>query len=108
MKLFNIYFIFLKFSGEQPSTSCSINEIQCETGECVPALARCNNVQECQDGSDERGCGNTREYFEDIQHLATMIIKKLSVFAPKIHILTFAQIFVNTFNLFWTIDLHII
>ena len=60
-----------KFSGEQPSTSCSINEIQCETGECVPALARCNNVQECQDGSDERGCGNTREYFEDIQHLAT-------------------------------------
>ena len=58
-----------KISGEQPSTSCSINEIQCETGECVPALARCNNVQECQDGSDERGCGNTREYFEDIQHL---------------------------------------
>ena len=66
MKLFNIYFIFFKFSGEQPSTSCSINEIQCETGECVPALARCNNVQECQDGSDERGCGNTREYFDDI------------------------------------------
>ena len=93
MKLFNIYFIFFKFSGEQPSTSCSINEIQCETGECVPALARCNNVQECQDGSDERGCGNTREYFEDSQHLATMIIKKLSVLAPKKHILKFAQIF---------------
>ena len=82
-----------KISGEQPSTSCSINEIQCETGECVPALARCNNVQECQDGSDERGCGNTREYFEDIQHLATMIIKKLNVLAPKKHILKFAQIF---------------
>ena len=39
--------------------TCPVNEIACAVdGRCVPALARCNGVWECSDGSDERDCSS--------------------------------------------------
>lgn len=35
---------------------CSHGEWQCRDGSCVASSARCNNIRECSDGSDEEYC----------------------------------------------------
>lgn len=35
---------------------CKRNEFGCNSGECVALEKRCNMVEECDDGSDERIC----------------------------------------------------
>ena len=37
-------------------TSCSQTEFSCSNGECVPMGARCDQVPNCRDKSDEKGC----------------------------------------------------
>ena len=37
---------------------CANNQLTCTNGQCVPKEARCNNIRECRDGSDEFSCGN--------------------------------------------------
>ena len=34
-----------------------MTQFTCGNGQCVPLSARCNNVNECSDGSDEQNCG---------------------------------------------------
>ncbi|ELR44681.1 Low-density lipoprotein receptor-related protein 8, partial [Bos mutus] len=36
--------------------TCRGDEFQCGDGTCVPAIKRCNQEQDCPDGSDETGC----------------------------------------------------
>ncbi|KAL1514177.1 hypothetical protein ABEB36_003476 [Hypothenemus hampei] len=35
---------------------CDEGQLPCESGQCVPSSARCNEVFECNDKSDEEGC----------------------------------------------------
>ena len=44
--------------GDSPSSPCSITELACVSGQCVPITSRCNGVEECGDGSDELQCSN--------------------------------------------------
>ena len=44
------YTTFLKMSG------CSIGEFTCNDGQCVTMGQRCNQIANCRDKSDERGC----------------------------------------------------
>ena len=37
-------------------TSCREGEFTCEDGQCVQMVERCNQVPDCRDESDERGC----------------------------------------------------
>ena len=37
---------------------CAETQFTCTNGQCVPNEARCNNIRECRDGSDEFSCGN--------------------------------------------------
>ena len=39
---------------------CTAAQFTCSNGQCVPLSARCNNVNECNDGSDEQNCGNVK------------------------------------------------
>lgn len=39
----------------------------CVSGECIPAEKKCDSVQNCHDGSDERGCPN-----KDIENLPSL------------------------------------
>ena len=39
---------------------CSSNQFTCTDGECVAGDARCNNIRECKDGSDETNCGKEK------------------------------------------------
>lgn len=36
---------------------CSPSQLSCGSGECLPAERRCDLRPDCQDGSDEDGCG---------------------------------------------------
>ncbi|XP_037299981.1 basement membrane-specific heparan sulfate proteoglycan core protein isoform X7 [Manduca sexta] len=44
--------------GSTPVT-CASNELQCDDGSCIIDSARCNGRKECPDGSDEAGCNNS-------------------------------------------------
>lgn len=35
---------------------CGEDQFQCHNGECVSVLARCNQMSDCRDGSDELNC----------------------------------------------------
>lgn len=39
------------------SRSCDAGEFRCDDGECISQLWTCDLEVDCEDGSDERGCG---------------------------------------------------
>jgi len=36
--------------------SCQVEEFTCDNGKCLPQQWKCNGVDECGDGTDERHC----------------------------------------------------
>ena len=45
---------------------CTTTQFTCSNGQCVPLTARCNNINECADGSDEQNCGTVKTYYTAI------------------------------------------
>lgn len=39
-----------------PSGACAIDEHQCGSRDCIPLHNLCDNVPQCEDGSDEAKC----------------------------------------------------
>lgn len=48
--------------GKVPKT-CLIGQYQCDNGDCIDAIFRCDSQQDCFDGSDEKNC---RMYTVDV------------------------------------------
>ncbi|GFR31350.1 uncharacterized protein TNCT_183061, partial [Trichonephila clavata] len=47
-------------SSKKPSNINDCNEsryFQCLNGMCIPKVARCNDMPDCQEGEDEENCG---------------------------------------------------
>ena len=40
------------------NTGCRDNEVTCTDGKCISKYYECDNKNDCDDGSDESGCGN--------------------------------------------------
>ena len=38
------------------TSTCDAEQFKCANKKCVPASKVCNNVQDCDDASDENGC----------------------------------------------------
>jgi len=45
------------------STSCDAGEFLCDSGECIFRLWTCDMDLDCEDGSDEHGCGIQFSFF---------------------------------------------
>ncbi|CAK9820041.1 Low-density lipoprotein receptor-related protein 2 [Anthophora plagiata] len=45
------------WATESPRECDLSREIRCDDGQCVLLRRRCDNIFDCLDGSDERGCG---------------------------------------------------
>jgi Low-density lipoprotein receptor domain class A len=66
--------------GGQPSRgdssqSCTRNEWQCSSGDCIPLRAHCDGRGDCSDFSDERNCRK----FYDLRHTFIHIIWLLCI-----------------------------
>ena len=52
------FLVFLFFVVEE----CGRDEFQCNNGRCLDIRRKCNNYDECGDGSDEIDCGRFNAY----------------------------------------------
>lgn len=43
---------------------CMAYQYKCSSGQCVPSESRCNDTEECLDGSDETNCPCKRGQFK--------------------------------------------
>lgn len=43
--------------------ACVDGEFQCANGHCIPEKRRCDKINHCQDGSDEKNCSGCRYFF---------------------------------------------
>ena len=42
---------------------CKRNEFTCNNGKCISEARKCDQKDDCGDGSDEQGCGNVLMIF---------------------------------------------
>ena len=58
-KLQGMYFkIFVSIATSDPNAPCQADEYQCLAGnQCIPSSYQCDGEIDCQDRSDEIGCG---------------------------------------------------
>lgn len=52
----------LTFSNRHSLAGCKAGEFTCDNGKCVNSTQHCDGDVDCQDGSDEEGCGVTTHH----------------------------------------------
>lgn len=48
-----MFFFFL-------SAGCTRDQFQCNNGDCISGEQKCDRVIDCDDGTDEEGCGKNK------------------------------------------------
>lgn len=59
--MLNILYLITLYN--EVTQMCSRYEFQCDNGECISQLFRCDIDFECKDQSDENNCGNVVNMF---------------------------------------------
>ncbi|KAH7642193.1 Low-density lipoprotein receptor- protein 12 [Dermatophagoides farinae] len=57
-------FYFSYFITPKSNTQCYANEFHCLNDKCIPKKWKCNNKNECGDGSDEMSCDLTSDFIK--------------------------------------------
>jgi len=55
------------FFAAPSTTSCPPGYFQCDLNECFPLAKKCDQHQDCYDGSDESSCDNTTAKVYQVQ-----------------------------------------
>jgi len=42
-------------------TGCGAGKVMCDKGACIPLSHKCDGFMNCQDGTDEKHCGDVKE-----------------------------------------------
>lgn len=56
---------------------CQSYEFQCRSGECIDVRRKCDQRQDCYDGSDEEDCGKLFTFFVPISSLKIKIMSRI-------------------------------
>ena len=47
--------------------TCAENEFTCANGNCIPNAYKCDNEDDCDDQSDEKGCSGKKVKYQGLQ-----------------------------------------
>lgn len=54
--------------------TCTVNQFKCNDGRCIISSYKCDNENDCMDGSDEANCTTGKDWVLDFSFLKSLVL----------------------------------
>ena len=54
--------------------TCTVNQFKCNDGRCIISSYKCDNENDCMDGSDEANCTTGKDWDLDFSFLKSLVL----------------------------------